>query len=734
VVSLCNSSNQYLVPNRHRAFELPTTYALNLHHTSYEIVTDYTGFAKIKSICGLISATLDNNVTGETFTLTIDAVFYDSDPTADYDYDDKNVLPPPSLTPLAVAPVTINVQWGKYEIAAKWLANLQWIIPSRTRYVGFRWAAAEPQLFFEDLTTLNGEIPPGPHRFGNGIYGTMIWFRSGIGATWQLGDSQKLFPFSIEVIPMVTCGDNMTMDTEQCDGGIMCNPDCTCPFHYVNDNWDETAWSPLGCECPDAVQLDPHWFVGPPSMNVTRSGDYLTLGVFLPQARPSRWTATAGLAKWDGQRSTNPAHNWELTHYPCFFYGENTVLITDLFKFFDYHLIEHDSFYELDFAVSAHWWERVVLGREKIDGYVHPVDRTMTATLVVGLLVDRTVGVNSTIYILDPNIIWAYVAKSFLYLIDGDFYVDLEIVTRVKSENITINKANFWAIGKDPKTQAIMWVENLTSINGPIQDPLVQYWKFRVHLNEDPCTTNWQDNYTLSYELISLRMDENINPHRETFFLTISKFEDWCGVTAEVDGLEGVQRTYLDVDLHKPATRFWPNDTVVVGVEVTSKYGLDIENVTLVSSRLSGTGLLSGGMVIYNITSGWVHPWFQTVDLYGVSSNCTGKTGCYSFVLPEDEVVYNKPVTIYSVVHFAASGGVKRSITIQQTQTFSRFSTVPPTVAATDETGPVRPRPAAQTVGQKLSLSTSFYAALGFIVVVPLVALIVVAFLSRSRV
>jgi hypothetical protein len=725
----CNTSRLLMVAQKKRGFENPARMcgaSSPFESTTYEIVTDYTGFAKIKSVCGLLSTYLAN-ADGTPVMLTLEVVFYDSDVYAADRWPTAG-LPPPAMTELASTQLDITAHWGGYEIAAKLVENLDWVVPQRTRYVGFRWTTACPVLFFEETVDPWGNPHPPQMSFGPGRYMTTIWHRNGPGTQWLSGAPTGIDAFSIELTPMAVCRDNITMDTEECDGGIMCT-DCKCPFGYENDNFQLTGWAPLGCQCPDAVLLDPHWFVGPPSVNVTRNGESLMVGVYLPQARPSRWTATAGFAKWDGTMSTESKFNWELTHYECYFYGEKEVTIASLFENFDYHMHEKDDYYELDFAVNAHWWERIVFGRNKTDGYYHPVDRTMTATLVIGLLIDRTVSVNSTIWILDPNIIWAYVAKSFLYLVDGDFYVDLEIVTRVKSENITINRENFWAVGKDANTQAIMWVENLTSISGPIQDPKVQYWRFRVHLNADPCSTDYHDNYTLSYELISLRGDENINSYRNTFFLTISKFEDWCGVTAQLDGLEANQKTYLDVELEKPATRFWPNDTVVVGVEILAKYGINVENVTLVSSKIAGPGLKSDH-VLYNLTTGWVHPLFKAADLYGVSANCTGKMGCYSFVLWADAVIYNKPVTIYTTVFFAASGGVKRSVTIEHTATVSRFSVVQRTGPLTEEGENVENGTVEMDKGY---FSSPVVLAVAILAVVPVVSLIIIVWATRSR-
>jgi hypothetical protein len=655
----------------------------------------------------------------------LEAVFYDSDSSQAA----IGLIAPPMLTELASTPITVNANWGGYEKVSVNVEYQNWVIPHTTRYVGFRWQAACPALYLEDLLNMNEVVPPATSTNGAGVYRTVVWYRSAPPAAWTNGWVSSMTPFSLEVTPLAICGDNMTMDGEPCDGGLQCNPDCTCPFNYIKDTYAQTSWDLIGCQCPDAVVLDPHWFVGPPTMNVTRVGDTLDIGVLLPQARPSRWSPTAGLANWDGSYSPLSRHNWKLEHFQCYFWGENNIPITDLFQFGNYSIKEHDDFYELDFSIGVHWMERIVFGRNKTDGFQKPVDRTMTATLVIGLLVDRTVKVNSTIWILDPNIIWAYVAKSFLFLENGDFFVDLEIVTRVKSENITINPTNFWATGKSATGNAINWVSNLTRINGPIQDPMVQYWRLRVHLISDPCTTDWHDNYTLSYELIHSKMEENINPHRETFFLTISKFEDWCGVTTEIGGLEGVQRTYLDVDLLKPATRFWPNDTVVVGVEVQSKFGLNIENVTLISSRLTGAGLRSDA-VIFNVTTGWRHPWYMAQDLLGVSANCTGKTGCYSFVLPDDQVVYNKPVTIITVVMFSATGGVKRTVTVEHTTAVSRFSVYARTTPLTSD-----PTFDDVTFNDAINykMSAPFLFAISIVVVVPIISLIVIVFLTRSR-
>jgi hypothetical protein len=696
--------------------------------TSYEIVTDYTGFAKIKSICALLS-TLLPNANGTTVPLSVEAVFYDNDEHAIHPSDVQ--LPPPQDTPIATVSVPLTAHWGSYEIASEQLEPLNWIVRNRTQYVGLRWTFASPPLWYEEMIQPDGSaIPNVPQTFGRGVYKTLVWFRQP-GSAWLPGFPSGMTPVSLQVVPMAVCGDNITMDSEECDGGIECPEDCQCPFNYVNDHFDRTGWAPLGCQCPDAVLLDPHWFVGPPQMQLNRSGDMLSVMITLPQARPSRWTATAGLSKWDGSLSPFPEHNWKLKDMGCVLIGSNSFLIADLFKYLDYHIVENEDYYQLDFPVTVSWWERIVFGREAEDGYQHPVDRTMTATLSIALLVQRTVATNSTIFVLDPNIIWAYVAKSVLFLIDGDFYVDLDIVTRTKSENIIINKENFWAVGKDPRTQAINWVSNLTSTNGPIKDERVQYWKLRVHLNGDPCSTNWNDNYTLSYELIST--EDNVNPHRATFFLTINQFEDWCGVTAEVDAMEGVQRTYLDVDLFKPATRFWPGDMVVVGVEVVSKYGLTIENVTLISSRLEGAGLKNGAHLLYNLTTGWVHPLFETADLYGVSANCTGKTGCYAFMLNEDLVVLNKPITIYTTVWYSASGGVKRTVTMEQTQTFSRFSAVPRSAITNDDEDMTLPgaRPSFLT---NYSFSSPMVLAVAFVCLVPVISLVLAYFITRSRV
>jgi hypothetical protein len=734
----CNNSRGYMVSGSPRAQDIDST-ACNPADkvSSYEIVTDYTGYAIVHYICGLISTAL-KTPGRDAVPLNLEVVFYDSNSSqVDPDY---NISVPQNIALDSAKVNDLFAFWGGYEIVGQIVDDKRWIINGRTMYVGFRWNSTCPGLWFEELTDPVVPSNPPPYKrqaMNTGFVArTAVFSRNSSSEPWVPGTASGIAPLSIELLSQTVCGDGLVMPPEQCDSGLLCiMSNCSCPFNYEADAFSMTATAGLvGCQCPTANELHPHWFIDPPTMNVTRApgSSQLELYVYLPQTKPSRWAPVVELANLNGTVD-NSMFKWDMVHQPCYYDAAITLDLQDLISNYDFYTLELEDFYELNFGVAVSWMERVPLGPDPYDpSMFQPLNRTMTAKLTIGLLIQRVLTVNSTIWVLDDGLIWAYVSKSFLFMNEaGEMWVDLEIVTRTLSENITINSHTFNAATLAPSNKAILTMSNLSLVWTDAADPRYQRWTFRVALNYSVCTTEWYDNFTLSYDLVNTTT-ENLNPRRRLMFLTIGKMEEWCSVDGsqvEFDALEGTQKTYLDSELLRPATRFWANNTVYVAVEVVGQYGLLIENVTVVTSRLVGTGLVAGSVLIYNATQ-LLNPDWQ-FDEYTGTAPCIGNTGCYSFFLPALQVHYNRPITIYTTVFFTAEG-MKRSVTLQETHTLSRFSAIPRTEPS-PISDPWTSKVNVDDAGINYRLSAPFLVAVAVIVVVPIVCLAVIIWITRSR-
>jgi hypothetical protein len=341
-------------------------------------------------------------------------------------------------------------------------------------------------------------------------------------------------------------------------------------------------------------------------------------------------------------------------------------------------IIKTPTTWDVIIALDLQWLESVKLTKKDLG--TTWVNRTMNAKLSFRLIIKRFVDVNSTIFIKEVTILWAYVSKSYI-IIDNQPRMVLEITTHTKLDGTMIDPTSFYVVNHIGAL--ILDVTNLTLVKNETADGAMQKWMFTVFVDGSLCTTSINDNFTISFTLISASSAFSYPPYSGVLTLTLAQMENWCTVNQTL-GLAAVSNTYGDSTYLLQSAMFFTNDIVYVMVDSIPDANLELSMTILEAVKVSGAAVPAPSTPInlYNSADGTIVApastlaWSCAVPaILPPICNYPNRT-CYHFTLPANLLV-NRPLTITSTIRIVLADPLnekRRSVTMDKTMTYTRVS------------------------------------------------------------
>jgi hypothetical protein len=360
----------------------------------------------------------------------------------------------------------------------------------------------------------------------------------------------------------------------------------------------------------------------------------------------------------------------------------------------------------------------------------------MNAKLSFRLIIQRFVDVNSTIFIKETTILWAYVSKSYI-IIDNQPRMTLEITTHTKIAGEMIDPSSFYVVGHIGAL--ILDMTNLTLVKNETADGAMQKWTFTVFVDGTLCTTSINDNFTITYTIVGASSSIAVQPHTGFLTLTLAQMENWCTVNQTL-GLAAVSNTFEDPNYVVSSTMFYQAEIVYVMVDSMPEAGIELQSTILEGVKVSGAAIPapSTPVVLFSSADGTILApastlaWgCQVPAVLPTICNYPNRT-CYFFTLPANLLV-NRPLTITSTIRIVLADPLpekRRSITLDQTSTFTRIAVVP---------GPSNILASTETIQGNnkqiinYTVTPGFIALVSLVIIIPVFSLIAVVIIVKKK-